>query len=103
MPTEVVNLRRYPVKSMGGEGLPRATLDHRGLVGDRWWAVEDEDGRFASGKDTRRFRRRDAVFAYAAAPHESGDVTVRGPGDSGPGVTPHSTSTSAMRWGPACG
>jgi uncharacterized protein YcbX len=61
---------------MGGEGLDRVELDERGLVGDRWFAVEDADGRFASGKDTRRFRRRDAVFDYAARTTPTGDVVV---------------------------
>ena len=72
----VVALRRYPVKSMGGEALHSVELDARGLVGDRWYAVEDEDGRFASGKDSRRFRRRDAVFEHAARTTDSGEVVV---------------------------
>lgn len=80
MDLEVVALRRYPVKSMGGEPLSTVALDERGVVGDRWYAVEDEEGRFASGKSTRRFRRRDEVFAYAASTTHSGDVVVsRGP------------------------
>lgn len=69
-------LRRYPVKSMGGEALDAAALDERGLAGDRWFAVRDADGRFASGKDTRRFRRRDAVFEYAALTGADGGVRV---------------------------
>lgn len=76
----VVSLRRYPVKSMGGEALDRAALDHRGLSGDRWYAVEDGDGHLASGKDTRRFRRRDAVFRYSASTTARHEVTVTGPG-----------------------
>ncbi len=63
---EVVAIRRYPVKAMGGESLEAVELGPRGLVGDRWFAVVDEDGRLACGKDSRRFRRRDAVFEYAA-------------------------------------
>jgi uncharacterized protein YcbX len=74
----VVSLRRYPVKSMAGEALDAATVDSRGLEGDRWFAVEDADGYFASGKDTRRFRRRDQVFSYAAATSCSGDTVVTG-------------------------
>ncbi|WP_186526180.1 MOSC domain-containing protein [Leekyejoonella antrihumi] len=72
----VVSLRRYPVKSMGGESLASARLDTRGLCGDRWFAVEDEDGHFASGKNTRRFRRRDAVFNYTASTNDTGQVVV---------------------------
>lgn len=66
---------------MGGEELSAVVLDERGLAGDRWYAVEDENGHFASGKNTRRFRRRDAVFNYAATTTEAGDVAVtRGSG-----------------------
>ena len=63
----VTSIRRYPVKAMGGEPLQAVDVDARGLVGDRWFAVVDEDGRLAAGKTSRRFRRHDEVFAYAAA------------------------------------
>ncbi|MCW2818350.1 MAG: hypothetical protein JWR42_1137 [Marmoricola sp.] len=69
-------LRRYPVKSMGGEDLPAVDLDARGLVGDRALAVVDAEGRFASGKDSRRFRRRDAVFDHSARTRDDGSVVV---------------------------
>ncbi|NPC95407.1 MOSC domain-containing protein [Nocardioides sp. zg-DK7169] len=76
----VVSLRRYPVKSMGGEGLDAAVLDARGIAGDRWYAVVDDEGRLASGKNGPRFRRRDAVFAYTAlAGDRPGEVVVVGP------------------------
>jgi uncharacterized protein YcbX len=52
---------------MGGEALQVAVLDERGVLGDRWFAVEDDEGHFASGKSSRRFRRRDAVFDFAAS------------------------------------
>ncbi|AEG44319.1 MOSC domain-containing protein [Isoptericola variabilis] len=74
--TTVSALRRYPVKAMGGEPLDVATLDARGVTGDRWYAVRDADGRFASLKDTRRFRRRDGVVAYTAATASDGSVRV---------------------------
>ncbi|UZN03801.1 MOSC domain-containing protein [Cellulomonas sp. S1-8] len=73
----VTSLRRYPVKSMGGEALTSAELDHRGIRGDRWYAVVDGDGRFASVKDSRRFRRRDAVVNYTASTTADGEVEVR--------------------------
>ena len=72
---EVVALRRYPVKAMGGEALETVVLDRRGLAWDRWYAVVDAEGRFASGKSSSHFRRRDAVFQYAAAVVD-GVVTV---------------------------
>ncbi|MGH7133984.1 MAG: MOSC N-terminal beta barrel domain-containing protein, partial [Phycisphaerales bacterium] len=38
----VTELWRYPVKSMGGESLPRATVGPLGIPGDRGWALRDE-------------------------------------------------------------
>lgn len=76
---QVTQLRRYPVKAMAGEGLDAVEVDARGLVGDRWYAVVDDDGRFASGKAGRRFRRRDEVLAHAATTTSDG-VRVTGPG-----------------------
>ena len=72
----VVALRRYPVKSMAGEALRIVRVDARGFEGDRCFAVEDQDGRFASGKSTRRFRRRDRVFDYSARTARGGQVVV---------------------------
>jgi uncharacterized protein YcbX len=47
----VRELWRYPVKSMGGECLERATLGARGIPGDRGWAVRDEAaGEMRGGK-----------------------------------------------------
>lgn len=69
-------IRRYPVKAMGGENLERAVLNDRGLTGDRWFAVRDEDGRLASCKNTRRFRRRDAVTQFDARTEASGEIRV---------------------------
>jgi MOSC domain-containing protein len=62
----VTAIWRFPVKSMAGESLEAVEVDERGLVGDRAWAVYDTDGRLASGKNTRRFRRMDPVFGVAA-------------------------------------
>jgi MOSC domain-containing protein len=75
----VSEIRRYPVKSMAGESLASAPVDSRGLVGDRWYAVVDEDARLASGKNSRRFRRRDAIFDYTSLTTDDG-VRVSGPG-----------------------
>jgi uncharacterized protein YcbX len=76
VPATVLEIRRYPVKSMAGEALDRVDLDARGLVGDRAYAVVDADGRFAAGKDSRRFRRRDEVFRYGATTAADGVVRV---------------------------
>jgi uncharacterized protein YcbX len=67
----VVEIRRFPVKSMRGEVVPTADVGVRGLAGDRLWAVRDPDGKLGSGKNTRRFRRMPGLFAlraYAASP-----------------------------------
>jgi uncharacterized protein YcbX len=56
---------------MLGERVAVAEVGERGLVGDRLWAVRDADGKFGSGKNTRRFRRMPGLFqlrAYAAEP-----------------------------------
>jgi len=38
----VIEVWRYPVKSMGGESLPQAALGPLGIPGDRGWALRDE-------------------------------------------------------------
>ena len=44
----------YPVKSMRGISLERATLTARGLDHDRQWMVVDPRGRFVTQKDKAR-------------------------------------------------
>jgi uncharacterized protein YcbX len=67
----VLELHRYPVKSLAGERLEGAEVDRRGVAGDRLWSVRDPDGRLGSGKTSRRFRRMDGLLrlagSYAAA------------------------------------
>ncbi|MFF5077959.1 MOSC domain-containing protein [Actinoplanes sp. NPDC000266] len=60
----VTEIRRYPVKSMLGELVPSSPVGPRGLDGDRLWAVRDTDGKFGSGKNTRRFRRMEGLFRF---------------------------------------
>lgn len=57
-------LWRYPVKSMGGETLDAATLDERGFMGDRVWAVRTTAGKLGSGKNTRRFEGVDGLLEF---------------------------------------
>ena len=70
----VVAVHRYPVKSMGGDLLDHVEVAQTGLVGDREWAVYGHDGKLASGKHSRRFRRMDPVFELVAS--RRGEVTV---------------------------
>jgi len=53
----VEKLWRYPVKSIGGERLETASVDKDGVLGDRVWVVQDDDGKLGSGKNSRRFTR----------------------------------------------
>lgn len=69
---KLVAIHRHPVKAMAGEALDLAEIDGRGLVGDRGWAVLTEDGKFASAKNSARFRRHDEVYDYAATISASG-------------------------------
>lgn len=78
---KIAEIRRYPVKSMGGESLESVDVDARGLVGDRWFAVVDAVGKLGSGKNSRRFRRFDEIFEYNAEMAD-GDTRVVGPSGS---------------------
>ncbi|WKD37002.1 MOSC N-terminal beta barrel domain-containing protein [Streptomyces xanthophaeus] len=62
----IERLWRYPIKSTGGERLHSVDVDERGLVGDRLFAVRDAEGRFGSGKNTRRFRRMDGLLRLSS-------------------------------------
>lgn len=74
MAGRVLELWRYPVKSLVGERLDAARVGARGLEGDRLWAVQDPDGKLGSGKSTRRFRRMDGLLELASS--YDGDVPV---------------------------
>jgi uncharacterized protein YcbX len=63
----VLRLWRYPVKSLLGECRESLDFDTRGVVGDRLFAVRDGQGKFGSGKTTRRFVRLDGLFGLSAA------------------------------------
>lgn len=39
----ILEIWRFPVKSMGGERVPATTIGERGVHGDRLWAVRDVD------------------------------------------------------------
>lgn len=67
-------LWRYPVKSMLGERCESLTLDPRGVVGDRVWAIRTREGKLGSGKTSRRFQRIEGLLAYRAV--YEGEVPV---------------------------
>jgi uncharacterized protein len=54
----VVSVWRYPVKSMLGEELDASYVTERGLVGDRAYALVDEEtGKVASAKNPRKWEK----------------------------------------------
>jgi uncharacterized protein YcbX len=53
----VLQIWRYPIKSMGGEQINASFVDDHGLRGDRKYAVQDDNGKLGSGKNSRRFTR----------------------------------------------
>ena len=63
----VKQLWRYPVKSMLGETCASLRVDARGVEGDRLYAIYDAEGKFGSGKNTRRLRRIDGLFGIRAS------------------------------------
>ncbi len=53
----VATLHRYPVKSMLGEGCGALAVAHRGVAGDRAWAIIDKaTGKVASAKRPKLWR-----------------------------------------------
>ncbi|MEH6445043.1 MAG: MOSC domain-containing protein [Oceanospirillaceae bacterium] len=63
---KVESLWRYPVKSLIGESLDVLDIDSRGVSGDRVYAISNSEGKFGSGKNTRRFRRIDGLFSLSS-------------------------------------
>ena len=51
---------------MLGESRAEIFFDSRGIVGDRLYTVRDEQGKFGSGKNTRRFCKIDGLFNFRA-------------------------------------
>ena len=66
MTATVATLWRYPVKSMLGEPCDEVELNTRGVRGDRQFAVRSADGKFGSGKNSRRFRHIEGLFTFRA-------------------------------------
>jgi uncharacterized protein YcbX len=66
MSATVLELWRYPVKSLLGERLEAIEVEARGLQGDRRFAVTDRNGKIGSGKTSRRFRLLPGLFDLRA-------------------------------------
>src|SRR5438045_1051775 len=84
----VSDLRRYPVKSMLGEQLERASLTDKGVAGDRVFAlVDDETGKVVSVKRPKRWGR----MVELPATNDVNPVRVPSPGSSRTASAPPSS------------
>lgn len=70
----VTQLWRYPVKSMAGEQLSAAEIDHNGVAGDRGWAVREIEADV-----TRNAREMPKLLQFASAYAESPSFDQRSP------------------------
>ena len=78
----VAAIRRYPVKSMLGEDLDAVVIDQRGVVGDRRYAViDDETGKVVSAKRPRRWGR---MYELTGRTSEGGPVVAFPDGEAVP-------------------
>jgi uncharacterized protein len=69
----VCELWRYPVKSLGGEALKRTTISARGVLGDRGWALRNEDtGEIHNAKRYPVLLQ--CVAAYRRPPADEDDI-----------------------------
>ena len=71
---KVKRLWRYPVKSLLGESCRELSIDRRGVVGDRQFAIQNDRGKFGSGKNTRRFCKIEGLFNFKA--EYDGDIPL---------------------------
>src|SRR5690242_1405316 len=62
----IESLWRYPVKSVRGEQVSTLTVEERGVVGDRLYAVRNLEGKLGSGKSSRRFRKMEGLLELQA-------------------------------------
>ena len=69
-PLRVVSLHVHPVKSLVGVSPSRASLDERGIGGDRRWAVVDPDGAKVTAREAH------ALLGLCAEPLPGGDVRL---------------------------
>jgi len=64
----LVEIRRYPVKSLRGHALTEATIERVGVLGDRRWMIVDETGRFLTQRQAPKLAQ------IVAEPTEDGVI-----------------------------
>ncbi len=62
--TTLAAIHRYPVKSMMGEELNACYVTTQGVLGDRAFALKDEDGKLVTAKNPRKWP---TMFSHRAA------------------------------------
>lgn len=67
---KIAALHRYPVKSMGGEAMARATITPQGLAGDRRWMMVTPEGRFLTRRELP------AMAQVRAEPRDDGGIVL---------------------------
>jgi uncharacterized protein YcbX len=72
---KIVELWRYPVKSMQGERVTSSAVDERGLAGDRQWAVLDP----VTGATLTARRQPELLFGAARLAVDGADVALELP------------------------
>ena len=76
----VMELFRYPVKSMLGERLERIEVGAQGVIGDRAWALRDlRTGNIVSAKKWARMFEFSAAYEVAAEADQPGRVRIEMP------------------------
>lgn len=79
---KVAEIWRYPIKSMGGEKLQKATLGPLGIYGDRIVHVEDAHGHFATA------RKYPLLLGFHGTLDSSGDPSINSVHWTDPTVLP---------------
>ncbi|HLW90001.1 MAG TPA: MOSC domain-containing protein [Roseiarcus sp.] len=83
----LVEIRRYPVKSLRGHSLGAGLVERIGLAGDRRWMIVDATGRFLTQRQYPKLAQIDATLAPngVALDHaDHGALSVDFPGDDAP-------------------
>ena len=106
----VAAIWRYPVKSLGGQQVPDARIEPRGIVHDRRWMMTTPDGRFLTRRELPAMAHVHAVPAADAgivlSHRDGGSLAVSVPGEVPPvavrvwgdHVFAHDAGESAAQW-----
>ncbi len=62
--TTLASIHRYPVKSMMGEELNASFVSEKGVLGDRAFALKDEEGKLVTAKNPRKWP---TMFSHRAS------------------------------------